>query len=232
MQQPPPTGYTYGAPPVKLQEPNRPQQPTGYNYDPPPVKLQQKPVSLNDLVSSAASPTAFYAYNPLPINQFNQAQTSDSFPCNKIPWLPMFPSAHELNMLRQKLQAKNPTYLQSVPGYQNIQPISKPPPEKFVQHLNAHTYLPPRQRPLRQPSPSQVATPNQINSINSLPLQSTAQPFKSPTPTLSTGYLPIQTTQQTYIPVPVPNLSATPIPPLYDPKPFSLNDAQGMFQND
>lgn len=233
LQQPPPTGYTYGAPPIKLQEPQKP-QPTGYTYNPPPVKFQQKPLSLNDLVSSAASPTAFYSFNPLPNNQFSQAQTSDSYPCNKIPWLPMFPNAEELNLIRAKLQAKNPNFLQAVPGYQNIQPISRPQPEKFTQHLNAHTYLPPRQRPLRQPSPSQVATPNQINSINSLPLHGTAQPFKAPPSTQSTYLpsqrivLPIETTQHALVPIPVPNLSATPVPPLYDPKPFTLNDAQGL----
>lgn len=149
----------------------------------------------------------------------------------------MVPSQNELNLMRAKLQAKNPNYLQSVPGYQNIQPIARPTPEKFIQHLNAHTYTPPKQRPLRQPT--QVATPNQINSINSinsLPLQSTAQPFRAPPPTVSSTYLPaqrvvqpIETIKQNLVPVSVPNLSATPVPPLYDPKPFTINDAQGLF---
>lgn len=89
LQQPSPTGYKYSAPPLKLQEPPKP-QPTGYNYDPPTLKLQQKPLSLNDLVSSAASPTAFYTYNPLPINPFSQQQQAgDSFPCNRVPWMPV-----------------------------------------------------------------------------------------------------------------------------------------------
>ncbi|XP_055302891.1 uncharacterized protein LOC129568692 [Sitodiplosis mosellana] len=232
--QPSPTGYTYNTPPLKLQEPPKP-QPTGYNYDPPPLKLQQKPLSLNDLVSSAASPTAVYTYNALPNSFSQQQQATDLFPCNRIPWMPMFPNPNELNLLRAKLQAKSPNYLQSVPGYQNIQPIARPTPDKFTQHLNAHTYLPPRQRPLRHPT--QVATPNQINSINSinsLPLQSTAQPFRAPPSTVSSTYLPaqrvlqpIETTKQNLVPVPVPNLSATPVPPLYDPKPFTANDAQG-----
>lgn len=235
QQQQPSNGYTYDPPPLKLQNPPKP-QPTGYNYDRPPVKFQQRPASFNDLVSSAASPTAVYAapFNVLPNRPFSQQQqTSDTFPCNKIPWLPIFPSAEELNLLRAKLQAKNPLNLHSGPAYQNIQPISRPQPEKFIQQLNAHTYLPPRQRPLRQPS--HLATPNQINSINSLPLQSTAHPFKAPPSTISSQYLPsqkvvlpVETTQHNLVPIPVPNLSITPIPPLYDPKPFSINDAQGL----
>lgn len=232
--QPSPAGYTYNPPPLKLQEPPKPQS-TGYNYDPPPLKLQHKPLSLNDLVSSAASPTAVYTYNALPNNPFSQQQQASD--CRQIPWIPVFPSPNELSLLRAKLQAKNPNYLQSIPGYQNIQPIARPTPEKFTQHLNAHTYLPPRQRPLRHPT--QVATPNQINSINSinsLPVQSTAQPFRAPPPTVSSTYLParivqpIETTKQNLVPVPAPNLSGTPVPPIYDPKPFTANDAQGMFR--
>lgn len=84
-----------------------------------------------------------------------------------------FKIAQELDLLRAKLQAKNPNYLPPLPGYQNIQSIQpiRPQPERFQQQqqqqqqFNAHTYLPPRQRPLRQPSINQIA------SINSLPLQ-------------------------------------------------------------
>lgn len=234
LQEATPTGYTYSVPPVKLQEPSKQPQLGGYNYPAPanPLKLQQRPLNFNDLVSSAASPTAVYGLPP--INQFSQAQTSDSFPCNKIPWLPMFPNPQEMDMLRAKLQAKNPSYLYpQLNGYQNIQPIARPQPEKFTQQLNAHTYLPPRQRPLRQPSQSQI---NSINSLNSLPLQGTPQPFKSPPSTISSAYLPsqnvllpVETTQHHLVPIPVPNLSITPIPPLYDPKPFTANDAQGTL---
>lgn len=235
QQQQPSNGYTYDPPPVKLQDPPKP-QPTGYSYNPPPVKFQQRPASLNDLVSSAASPTVVYApYNVLPNNQFSQQQqqqNSDSFPCNRIPWMPMFPSAEELSMLRAKLQARQPIYLHSGPGYQNIQPIARPQPEKIAQQFNAHTYSPLRPRPLRQPS--HLATPNQINS---LPLQSTATPFRAPPPTLGSSYLPssqkivlpIETTPHSLVPIPVPNLSITPVPPLHDPKPFTVNDAQGLF---
>lgn len=239
LQESKPTGYTYNPPPQKLQEPSKQPPFTGYNYDIPPNPLKlQRPLSFNDLVSSAASPTAVYGLPPIP--GFNQAQTSDSFPCNKIPWMPMFPSAQEYELLRAKLQAKNPNYLQSLTGYQYIQPIARPQPEKFQQQpqqqpqqqqqLNAHTYLPPRQRPLRQPSI------NQINSINSLPLQSTAQPFKAPSPTISSEYLPaqkivlpVETTQHNLVPLQVQSLSITPVPPLYDPKPFTFNDAKGEF---
>lgn len=226
LQDPKPTGYSYAPPPVKLQEPSKQPPFTGYNYDPPPLKLQ-RPLSLNDLVSSAASPTAVYGLPPIP--GFNQAQTSDTFPCNKVPWLPIFPNAAELELLRSKLQVKNPNYLQSLTGYQNIQPIVRPQPEKFQQQqqqLNAHTYLPPRQRPLRQPSINQIA------SINSLPLQSTAQPFKAPTSEYLPPQkiqLPVETTQHNLVPLQVQSLSITPVPPLYDPKPFTLNDAKGKF---
>lgn len=193
----------------------------GYNYNVPSQK--QRAPSLNDLVSSAASPTAVYTYNAIP---HNAQQNTNLFPCNKIPWLPIFPSENELNMLRAKLQAKPPIQFQSVPGYQNIQQIDRP---QQTQTLNAHTYLPPRnQRPLRQPT---IAT---LNQINSLPIQSTSQPFRS-VATVETFYqtpqrivLPVQTTQHSLIPIPIPNLSITPIPPLYEPKPFSANTIPGL----
>lgn len=249
------TGYRYDVPPVKLQA--EPTQQTGYHYPnpnkvqqaeilqaqsggyhyPKPQKIQRRPETLNDLVSSAASPTIYTAYGS-PFSQ--QQQQVDTFPCNKIPWLPIFPNADELNMLRAKLQAKNPTYPQQLPGYQNIQQIHRPPPEKLLTFptptLNAHTYLPPtrNQRPLRQPS---IAT---LNHINSLPAQHLGQPFKISTAATATPVyqqpqkvvLPVETTQHNLVPIPVPNLSITPVPPLYDPKPFSVetfqtNSAQG-----
>lgn len=191
-----------------------------------PIKI----VSSNDLVSSAASPTAVYSFNAVP--SFSSGQSADTFPCNQVPWLPIFPNAEELNMLRAKLLAKNPNQYQASGGYKNIQTIARPTPEKVSQQLNAHTYLPPRQRPLRQPSYST------LNQINSLPIQSTAQPFRVTSPTSSTGYqqtsqklvLPIETTQHSLVPIPIPNLSVTPIPPLYDPKPFTSSNSQSKFK--
>lgn len=240
LQDPKPTGYSYLPPPIKLQDPSKPTPFAGYNYDPPPIKLQ-RPLSLNDLASSAASPTAVYGLPPIP--GFNQAQINgDPFPCNKVPWMPVFPNPQEMELLRQKLQAKNPGFLQSLTGYQNIQPIARPQPERLQQYpqqqyqqqqqqqqqLNAHTYLPPRQRPLRQPSINQIA------SINSLPLQSTSQPFKAPASTISSEYLPsqkvvlpVETTQHNLVPLQVQSLSITPIPPLYNPQPFTSKDAKG-----
>lgn len=173
-------------------------------------------------MSSAASPTAVYT-NAVAIPQFNQGQSSDTFPCNKVPWLPIFPSAEELNLLRARLQAKNPSQFQASSGYNNIQPIARPSLDGFSQQLNAHTYL---QRPLRQPSFST------LNHINALPVQNIAQPFRLTAQPAATGYqplqnvvLPVETTQHSLIPIPLPNLSITPIPPLFDPKPFALNNA-------
>lgn len=172
-------------------------------------------------MSSAASPTAVYTFNAMP--QFNQGQSSDTFPCNKVPWLPIFPSADELNSLRARLQAKSPAQLQALFGYNSIQPIARPSSEKFSQHLNAHTYL---QRPLRQPSLST------LNQINSLPVQNIAQPFRLTAQPTTAGYLssqkvvsPLETTQHSLIPIPLPSSSITPIPPLFDPKPFTLTNA-------
>lgn len=239
------SGYNYD-PPVKQQLPSQLQS-TGYHYDSPikqqlspqvtgyhyedPQKLQKRPAPLNDLMSSAASPTAVYAYNGIPSTQYGQPQTFGN-PCNKIPWLPMFPNIDELNLIRARLQAKNPASLQV--GYQNIQPIARPP-EKFSLP-NTNSYLPPKnQRPFRQPAISSEA----LQQINALPVQSTAQPFRS---TLNPDYqtpqltLPIQTTQHQLIPIPLPNLSITPIPPLYDSKPFtvesfSYNNVQEFNKN-
>lgn len=212
------TGYNYDPPPVKLQEPSKF---NGYNYDPPPVKLQLRPPSLNDLVSSAAAPTVFTSYGAPANGALSQQQNIETFPCNKVPWLPIFPSETELNMLRAKLQARNPVPVPSPssPSSQNIEQFTR---AQATQVYNAHTYLPPRnQRPLRQPS---IAS---LNSLNTLPVQSTTIPFRS-SPTYTTNYfppqrysLPLETTQHNLVPIPVPNLSVTPIPPLYEPKPFS-----------
>lgn len=214
---------------MKLQEAPKQQktqsQFLGYSYDAPSQNLHQRPPSSNDLVSSAASPTAIYTYNAIPQNsQSDQQQNTNSFPCNRIPWLPMFPSDNESNRLRAKLQGNHPMNLQSEPVYQNREEIDRP---QSTQILNAHTYLPPRnQRPLRRPS---IAI---INQINSLPLQSTSQPFRNEseaetiyqTPHRTTS--PVETTP--YLPpISIPNLSFTPIPPLYGPKPFLANTIPG-----
>lgn len=223
IQNPPPTGYHYDPPPMKQQlqpqillpqivQPHLVPQPqllsqqqtqfTGYHYD-SPLKLQ-KPAKLNDLVSSAASPTAVYSY-AVPPRPFSQAQSqaTDNFahPCNTVPWLPMFPSYEELELLRARLQAKQNAG--SASGtYQNIQPIRQP--EKFSLP-NANGYLPPVSpsgRPLRQPSITSLT-----QTFNELPGRSTPQPFRS--------------TNAEYPSPSVPSLSVTQIPPVYNARPFS-----------
>lgn len=225
LQKQAPTGYHYEPPPMKQQlqpqivlpqfipQPLLVSQPqtqfTGYHYD-NPLKLQ-KPVKLNDLVSSAASPTAVYSYAlpPRPFSQA-QAQASDSFahPCNKVPWLPMFPSLEELDLLRARLQAKQNAGAGVGGGYQNIQTIARQP-EKFTLP-NSNGYLPPASpspssRPLRQPSISSLT-----QTFNELPGRSTPQPFRS----TNADY-------QTPSSISVPSLSVTQIPPVYNAKPFS-----------
>lgn len=183
---------------------------TGYHYD-NPLKFQ-RPAKLNDLVSSAASPTAVYSYAlpPRPFSQA-QAQATDNFahPCNKVPWLPMFPSLEELDMLRARLQAKqNAAAVAANGGYQNIQTIARQP-EKFSLP-NSNGYLPPASptpssRPLRQPSISSLT-----QTFNELPGRSTPQPFRS----TNADY-------QTPSSISVPTLSVTQIPPVYNARPFS-----------
>lgn len=243
LQNQPQTGYHYEPPPLKQQlqpqivlpqivQPQLISQPqtqfTGYHYD-HPLKLQ-KPAKLNDLVSSAASPTAVYSY-ALPPRPFSQAQVqaTDSFghPCNQVPWLPMFPSREELDLMRARLQAKQNAAFIAGSGYQNIQPIGRQP-EKFSLP-NSNGYLPPvspspSSRPLRQPSISSLT-----QTFNELPGRSTPQPFRS----TNANY-------ETPSSISVPSLSATQTPPVYNAKPFSqpalsygnsIPDAENIYIN-
>lgn len=228
LQNQPQTGYHYEPPPLKQQlqpqivlpqigqtqlipQPQFISQPqtqfTGYHYGAP--FKQQKPAKLNDLVSSAASPTAVYSY-ALPPRPFSQAQSTDNFahPCNKVPWLPMFPSLEELELLRARLQAKqNAAFNAGNGGYQNIQSIVRQPETFSLPNSNA--YLPPTSptpssRPLRQPSITSLT-----QHFNELPGRSTPQPFRSSTNDL----------YQT--PIAVSDSISNLIPPVHEAKPFS-----------
>lgn len=233
----PQMGYHYEPPPMKQQlqpqivlpqilQPQLISQPqmqfTGYHYD-NPLKLQ-KPAKLNDLVSSAASPTAVYSYAlpPRPFSQAQQQANDFAHPCNKVPWLPMFPSLEELDMLRARQQAKQNA------GYQNIQSIARP--AKFSLP-NSNGYLPPASpspssRPLRQPSISSLT-----QTFNELPGRSTPQPFRSST----------NAEYQTPSSVSVPDSSVTNlILPVFNAKPFtqpalsygsSVPDAEKIYIN-
>lgn len=253
LQIQPQAGYNYDPPPVKQQlqpqivlpqilqptqlipQPTQlmpmPMQFTGYRYD-NPLKLQ-KPAKLNDLVSSAASPTAVYSY-AFPPRPFSQAQSQVNndltHPCNKVPWLPMFPSARELDFLRARYQVNQNAAFTA--GTQNIQPIGRQP-EKFsvpnpisysppnpigYSAPNSNSYsaplLPsPSSRPLRQPS---------IPAFNELPGRSTPRPFRSSNP----DYRIASSTSS-------PIFSATQLPAAYSAKPFSppVSDSGNVYIN-
>ncbi|XP_055714001.1 uncharacterized protein LOC129808219 isoform X2 [Phlebotomus papatasi] len=116
------------------------------------------------------------------------------FPCNKMPWVPMYNGAEIPVNTPEKVQEQ-----QKAPYNYHPAPLQ-------------NSYLPPAKQ--------------QVANIWSQPVTS---PEYLPPPQL----LPIQDQKQHHlVPIPVPNLSVTPIPPLYDYKPFAAIKVNGATQHD
>lgn len=164
-----------------------------------------------------------------PQDQAKQKPKSGCNPCNTVPWTPMSGQQQAIpikgNIQKQfpistQYKQLQPQYNQP-PQYHHLQ-YQQPPPFQYTnskvlsynsyrnnhqqgshfQHITLPTYTP----PLIHSTPHSI----QANSITSPEYQPPHQ------------LLPIQQTQHHLIPIPLPNLSATPIPPLYDSKPFFI----------
>ena len=130
-------------------------------------------------------------------------------PCNKVPWIPMIP--------RNPAASYKPNEPQK---YFNAPALQKP----LQQYSIYNSYFPQSAATQYASSASQqhIALPTYDANI----VQSTASPIHAPGGITSPEYqppqqqLPIQQSNHHLVPIPIPNLSVTPIPPLYDAKPF------------
>lgn len=204
------------------------------------IKSNASPISMNEQ-SEAKQNVIQERYSDLtvpavhqsiqqPQDQAKQKQKSGCNPCNKVPWMPMFGGQQQAISIKGNIQKQSPVSTQ----YKQLQPQYNQPPQyhhlqyqqpptfqytnsKFQsfnfhrnnhqqgshhQHITLPTYTP----PLIHSTPHSV----QPNSITSPEYQPPHQ------------ILPIQQTQHHLIPIPLPNLSVTLIPPLYDSKPFFI----------
>lgn len=174
-----------------------------------------------------------------PQDQAKQKQKSGCNPCNKVPWTPMFGGQQQQQTISvkgnsQKQAPSSTQYKQLQPQYNQPAQIhylqyQQPPPFQYTnpkvqsfnffrnnphqaaQHITLPTYTP----PLIHSTPHTL----QANGITSPEYQPPHQ------------LLPIQQTQHHLIPIPLPNLSVTPIPPLYDIKPFWVKPSQNSLQS-
>ncbi|XP_037028659.1 flocculation protein FLO11 isoform X1 [Bradysia coprophila] len=142
-----------------------------------------------------------------------QKPKSGCNPCNKVPWMPVFGG--------QPVSTKGNSQKHLQPQY-NQQPqnhhlhFQQPPsfhPTSSFKHPNTF------QRP---PHGQRVALPTYTPPLfYSTPRAVPANSITSPEYQPPHHLLPIQQTQNHLVPIPLPNLSATLIPPLYDIKPFA-----------
>lgn len=163
-----------------------------------------------------------------PQDQAKQKQKPGCNPCNKVPWMPMYGGQQQSISIKGNIQKQAPLstqYKQLQPQY-NQQPqyhnlhYQYPPPFQYtnpkVQSFNFH-----RNNHQQGPHPQHITlptyTPPLIHSTtHSIQANSITSPEYQPPHQL----LPIQQSQHHLIPIPLPNLSVTPIPPLYDARPF------------
>lgn len=177
----------------------QPQKQNGYIYNNPTKQQKQmRPPIFNDLVSSAASPTALYSY-PVPARPFSLPQ-AEANPCNKVPWLPMFPNVETLQLLRSRAELKPNQVIKG--SY--VQSIARP--EKNLVLSNSSIYMPARFH--RQFLMSPI---NTLTQLTDLPGRSTPQPFRTSSSMGST------TSVHT-----IPSLSVTQEPPIHEAKPFTI----------
>ncbi|GAB0100902.1 hypothetical protein DMENIID0001_170000 [Sergentomyia squamirostris] len=127
-------------------------------------------------------------------------QDSAYYPCNKMPWVPMYNGAEIPVNRPEKLQEQ-----QQAPYNYHPAPLQNAylPPIKQQQQPNswsqpANSIVDPRYNP--PPSVASITSPEYLPPTQVLPIQNNKQ--------------------HPLVPIPVPNLSVTPIPPLYDYKPF------------
>uniref|UniRef100_A0A1L8E3N0 Putative proteoglycan 4 n=1 Tax=Nyssomyia neivai TaxID=330878 RepID=A0A1L8E3N0_9DIPT len=128
--------------------------------------------------------------------QVQQVSDPAYFPCNKLPWVPMYNGA-EIPVGRPEKyqeQQKAPYNYHPAPLQNAYLPAKQSAPNIWSQQVQVD----PRYTP--QPAVAGVTSPEYLPPVQLLPIQDTKQHH--------------------LVPIPVPNLSVTPIPPLYDYKPF------------
>lgn len=142
------------------------------------------------------------------------ADSFDYIPCNKSPWVPMYNGREIVNRPEKFLES---TYLgasQKQQGHQNYYP-TPPPRHQSAQVVklnpNANTWA------HQVSSDLIVGTPKLSYYTTPSPNRLVTSPEYLP----PAGHLPIQHQQHPLVPIPIPNLSVTAIPPLYDYRPFS-----------
>lgn len=156
-------------------------------------------------------------------------------PCNKVPWTPMMGGQQQLPYFKtQNLNTNYAAQYQHVPvenfQYQP-QPPSPPKPQKNFapshNHASYNTFsnnnYPQTYKNQQILSAPQILIPTYASGKLRPNLQQQAvynnritSPEYKPPPQL----LPVQDTNPHLIPIPIPNLSITPIPPIFSSKPF------------
>ncbi|XP_055682892.1 uncharacterized protein LOC129789842 [Lutzomyia longipalpis] len=136
-------------------------------------------------------------------HQVGQINDPAYFPCNKMPWVPMYNGA-EIPVGRPEKfqeQQKAPYNYHPAPLQNAYLPAKQTGPNIWSQQVQADIrYTPP-------PAVAGVTSPEYLPPSQILPIQDNKQHH--------------------LVPIPVPNLSVTPIPPLYDYKPFASIKVNG-----
>lgn len=164
-----------------------------------------------------------------------QKQKSNCNICNKIPWIPMVGDQHLPVLKRESLPPSNhnhPVQYQS-PSVQKFQ-FQKPPPIKSypAPHTHHQSYItypqqqPQLQKQVQNAGNQQILIPSySAGNIYANRYPPALQMFEYyPQPQNPSQFDP----SHNLIPIPVPNLSVTPLPPIYGPKPFFILSQPGI----
>ncbi|KAJ6640360.1 hypothetical protein Bhyg_13110 [Pseudolycoriella hygida] len=196
------------------------------------IQSNASPIMINEQTIEAEQNTIQERYSDLsapdvhqsvqqPQDHAHQKQKGGCNPCNKVPWMPMFGGQQQVTSIGIKKQSLSSTQYKQ-PQFHHLQ-YQQPPPFQYtnakVQSFNFHRKNPQHVSNLQHLTLPTYTPPLLHSTTHSVQANSITSPEYQPPRTL----LPIQQTQHHLIPIPLPNLSVTPIPPLYDAKPFSHN---------
>lgn len=203
--------------PYGQQQQNQNQQPTR----PPPLEPPSNTYLPVHSHHQAPSPPQIITPPPTPPpsrrpESSRQLQLDGQYvPCNKSPWIPMYNGREIVDRPEKFLES---TYLggstHAAHQPHSFYPGPSPPRQVAAQlvKINPHTNTWAHQ----VSSNLIVGTPTGFYTTPSSHRVVTSPEYLPPP-----GHLPIQHQQHPLVPIPIPNLSVTAIPPLYDYRPFS-----------
>lgn len=152
-------------------------------------------------------------------NTYTKSAKTGCNPCNKEPWIPMVSSQRQFPIVKENQIGFVGQPMQTQQHYQPQIQVQQP---KFAYSPQINFY---RSNYVPQHILLPTYASNYLSASQPLPII-TKPEYRPPV-----AILPLQQVKPRLAPIPIPNLSMSPLPPIYDAKPFRIEHSLSYNQN-